>query len=69
MLVLLLTLGLWIINLEHYQHILSLYAEIGYYLSHPILYVAVESWFLLSELMIFFLVYKIVKLLEERRIK
>lgn len=62
-------LVVWLSLLWHYSQQLREYASIsGWWLEHPVIYIATESWVLLSVAMVMVLGYVIVKEVLKRRV-
>lgn len=52
-------LVLWFSMFAHFWQLNCIYATEGHYITHPLIYVAIESWMLLSGLVVTVLIYYI----------
>ena len=57
---------LWAYLAYHYWSMLEIYAANNYHITHTALYIAVESWLLLSFIVITLLMLKVVDMVREK---
>jgi len=60
-------MALWLGHAFHYYFLIKDYASHGYHVKYPMLYVAVESWFLLCLVMITIVLLVAVRLIGKER--
>ena len=55
---------IWITAFNHYYEVMEAYADAGVYNSNPVIYSAVESWFLLTLIMLMWLSWKLIEVVS-----